>query len=424
MPERVGSRGRQVRTLKLNSGFSGVKSMNQSRLGLAVAVGLAISACYLFAGNPDPRSTSAAISPTDLRTRLGIYADDSMLGRGAGTIGNQRATQYIANEFRKLQLEPAGDSGTFFQDIKPAPTARFDVTKAPPHSARNVIAILRGSDPKLRNTFVAIGAHNDAIGLVSPEDADSVRTVNIGINRRKNELARSVTASERDSIIVAITNAWTVRVPRIDSIVNGADDDGSGTVGLLEIAEAFAKSGVRPRRSILFVSHTGEEKGLLGSRWFTDHPTVELDSIIAQINIDMIGRGGAEDISGGGPNYLQLIGARRLSTELGNLIDQVNSARSQPFKFDYTWDANGHPEKIYCRSDHANYARFGIPVAFFWTGLHADYHQVTDEIQFIDFEHMARIAGFLHDVLQRVANLDHRLRLDKPKTDPTERCVQ
>lgn len=396
--------------------------MSQSRRNFSFLAGLVISACYPFAGKPD--GTQAAISAADLRTRLGLYADDSMQGRGAGTVGNRRATQYIANEFRKLGLEPAGDSGTFFQDIYPAPTERFDITKAPPHSARNVIAILQGGDPKLRNTFVAIGAHNDAIGLVSPRDADSSRAVNLVVNRRKNELGRSVTAPERDSIIAAITKTSTVRVPRIDSIVNGADDDGSGTVGLLEIAEAFARTGVRPRRSILFVSHTGEEKGLLGSRWFTNHPTVELDSIIAQINIDMIGRGGAEDIIGGGPNYLQLIGARRLSTELGNLIEQVNSARSQPFKFDYTWDANGHPEKIYCRSDHANYARFGIPVAFFWTGLHADYHQVTDEVRFIDFDHAGRITQFLHDVVERVANLDHRLPLDKPRTDPSAPCVQ
>ncbi len=398
--------------------------MTFARRGLLLVGVTALSACYPFLGGSRPGITGAAITATDLRTRLGIYADDSMLGRGAGTIGNRRATQYIANQFAKLGLEPAGDSGTFFQNINPAPTARFDMTKAPPNSARNVVAILRGSDPKLRNTFVAVGAHNDAIGLVKPLDADSARAVNIVLNRKKNELGRSVTAPERDSIIAKVTKAWTLRTPRIDSIVNGADDDGSGTVGLLEIAEAFAKSGTRPRRSILFVSHTGEEKGLLGSRWFTDHPTVERDSIIAQINIDMIGRGGAEDINGGGPDYLQLIGARRLSTELGELIDQVNSARSQPFKFDLTWDANGHPERIYCRSDHANYARFGIPVAFFWTGLHADYHEVTDEVRFIDFEHMSRITGFLHDVVERVANLDHRLPLDKPKTDPAARCIQ
>lgn len=397
--------------------------MRQLGLMAIAIVMLGVPGCYPLAGGPGS-GTTASITEGDLRTRLGIYADDSMLGRGAGTLGNKRATQYIANEFRKLGLEPAGDSGTFFQDIHPDPTTRFDAAKIEPGTARNVIAILRGSDPVLRNTFVAVGAHNDAIGIVAPRDADSARKVNLVLNRKKNELGRSVTAAERDSIVKHVISTWGARTPRIDSIVNGADDDGSGTVGILEIAEAFAKSGSRPRRSILFVSHTGEERGLLGSRWFTDHPTVERDSIVAQINIDMIGRGGADDITGGGPNYLQLIGARRLSTELGDLIDKVNSARSQPFKFDFTWDANGHPERIYCRSDHANYARFGIPVAFFWTGLHADYHQVTDEVQFIDFEHMTRITQFVHDVVRTVAELDHRLPLDKPRTEPTARCVQ
>jgi hypothetical protein len=397
--------------------------MNQRGLMSFAVVMLGVAGCYPLAGRTGS-GTAASITERDLRTRLGVYADDSMLGRGAGTLGNKRATQYIANEFRKLGLEPAGDSGTFFQEIHPEPTARFDATKIEPGTARNVIAILRGSDPVLRNTFVAVGAHNDAIGIVPPRDADSARKVNLVLNREKNELGRSVTAAERDSIVKQVISTWGARTPRIDSIVNGADDDGSGTVGLLEIAEAFAKSGSRPRRSILFVSHTGEERGLLGSRWFTDHPTVERDSIVAQINIDMIGRGGADDITGGGPNYLQLVGARRLSTELGDLIDKVNARRSQPFKFDFTWDANGHPERIYCRSDHANYARFGIPVAFFWTGLHADYHQVTDEIQFIDFEHMTRITQFVHDVVREVAGLDHRLPLDKPRTEPTARCVQ
>ena len=141
---------------------------------------------------------------------------------------------------------------------------------------------------------------------------------------------------------------------------------------------------------MLFVWHTGEEKGLLGSRYFTDHPTVPRDSIVAQINIDMVGRGGAYgSATPGAERYLQLVGSRRLSTELGDLVETVNKTRATPFTFDYTFDANGHPDNIYCRSDHSNYARYGIPVVFFTTGLHGDYHQVTDEPQYIDYAHMA-----------------------------------
>ena len=170
------------------------------------------------------------------------------------------------------------------------------------------------------------------------------------------------------AIHVNVDSLRKVRPARRDSINNGADDDGSGSMAVLEIAQAMVAMKPHPKRSILFVWHTGEELGLLGSRWYTDHTTVPRDSIVAQLNIDMIGRGAAIDIKNGGPLYLQLIGSSRLSTELGQLIEAKNKARKQPFIFDYTFDANGHPENIYCRSDHANYARYGIPITFFTTG--------------------------------------------------------
>jgi len=211
---------------------------------------------------------------------------------------------------------------------------------------------------------------------------------------------------------------------RRDSIFNGADDDGSGTTAVLEIAEAFAGARAKPKRSLLFVWHTGEELGLYGSQYFTDHPTVARDSIVAQLNMDMVGRGRGDDENGGGPGYLQLIGTRRLSTELGDLIESVNKARKQPFTFDYQFDASGHPEQYYCRSDHYMYARYGIPIAFFTTGNHRDYHQVTDEPQYIDYDKLAHVSQFVYDIATTVANLDHRVVVDKPKPDPRGNCVQ
>jgi Zn-dependent M28 family amino/carboxypeptidase len=206
--------------------------------------------------------------------------------------------------------------------------------------------------------------------------------------------------------------------------MNGADDDGSGSVAMLEIAEAYAKGGQRPRRSTLFVWHTAEEKGLVGARYFTDNPTVPRDSIVAQINIDMIGRGATADLARGGPGYLQLLGSRRLSSELGELVETANRARRQPFTFDYSYDAEGHPEQYYCRSDHAMYARYGIPIVFFTTGSHRDYHQVTDEPQYIEYTKLTNVTQFIADVGLRVANLDHRLVVDKPKPDPQAPCRQ
>ncbi|HEX9309743.1 MAG TPA: M20/M25/M40 family metallo-hydrolase, partial [Gemmatimonadaceae bacterium] len=262
--------------------------------------------------------------------------------------------------------------------------------------ARNVIGIIPGTDPALRGEYVALGAHNDHLGIrfAGPLDHDSLRAYNIIANRIVEARTHAtpgtpgggLTAAERASIHVNVDSLHRMRPARMDSIYNGADDDGSGSVGALEIAEAFAKSGVRPRRSLIFVWHTGEEAGLLGSRYFTDNPTVPRDSIVAQLNMDMIGRGGAFDFVGGGPTYLQLVGSRRLSTELGDIVEAVNRSEPTPLSFDYSFDANGHPERIYCRCDHYEYARYGIPITFFTTGLHMDYHQLTDEPQYIDYE--------------------------------------
>jgi hypothetical protein len=303
--------------------------------------------------------------------------------------------------------------------------ARF-VATAPEAPARNVVGVVRGSDSALAHEYVALGAHNDHLGVADqPLDHDSVRVFN-GVVRPHGEddPRRPATAAEQSRIRAILDTVRRHHFPRPDSIYNGADDDGSGSVALLEIAEAVAKAATKPRRSLLFVWHVGEEEGLLGSNYFTEHPTVPRDSIVAQINVDMIGRGDAADITGGGPGYIQVIGSRRLSTELGDLVERVNTEGGFGLDFDYQYDAEGHPQQFYCRSDHYMYARFGIPIAFFSTGDHRDYHQLTDEPEYIDYPKMARITNYLHDLAVRVANLDHRLVVDKPKPDPNAPCRQ
>jgi hypothetical protein len=295
-------------------------------------------------------------------------------------------------------------------------------------SSRNVVAVLEGSDAALKGQFVAIGAHSDHVGVQRlVVDHDSLRAHNLQLERLKMALGdgKTPTPAQVAAIKTNVDSLRIIRRPRLDSISNGADDDGSGSVAVVEIAEALANAPVSPRRSVLFVWHMGEEIGLVGSDWFTRNPTVPRDSIVAQLNLDMVGRGGAADIKGGGPSYLQLVGSRRLSTELGDLVETVNRMQKRPFSFDYSFDAAGHPENIYCRSDHASYARYGIPVTFFTTGLHADYHQVTDETQYIDFPHMASVTQLVHDVAVAVGNADHRMRVDKPKpSSPTAACKQ
>ncbi|HEX2206428.1 MAG TPA: M28 family peptidase, partial [Longimicrobium sp.] len=195
---------------------------------------------------------------------------------------------------------------------------------------------------------------------------------------------------------------------------------------MLEIAERMAtlEGSQRPARSVLFVWHTAEEKGLLGSEQFTREPTVPRDAIVAQLNIDMIGRGAAGDLANGGPGYLELVGSRRLSTELGDLVEEVNRTGNHGFTFDYSMDANGHPQNIYCRSDHWNYARYGIPVTFFTTGGHSDYHMLTDEPQYIEYDKLARVAGLIGSVAETIANRDARPLVDKPVVGPNGECRQ
>lgn len=537
-------------------------------------------------------STSAAITAADLRHRLFIYADDSMMGRKAGTEGNMKATTYIANELRRMGMQPGGENGTYFQNvpllhlqaswtksitvdgrnfmptkdyigrtaktfnnvqaiyggvfgeasmITPEAAAgkvvvlsvpkdamgkpKWSGTRQPSSSrysrahavaivgmdgmapsdwiplmeeggdvlndpadpadlsqlsmglgflyvtnamaeammggslatmapgtpgrmigggmgydttrviARNVIGIIPGSDEKLKGQYVAMGAHNDHVGMTAAKaDHDSVKAFNmVALPQGADSVPREMTPARIAQFRKTFDSLKLVQKTHVDSVFNGADDDGSGTVSVLEIAEAFQKAATRPKRSMIFVWHTGEELGLFGSQYFTDHPTVPRDSIVAQLNMDMVGRGGADNVVGidkdrkelrGGPDYVQLVGSRRLSTELGDLIEDVNTKQGKPLKFDYAIDANGHPSNIYCRSDHYSYARYGIPITFFTTGGHSDYHQLTDEPQYIEYDHMARVAMLVHDAALRVANLDHRIVVDKPKPDPRRPCVQ
>lgn len=264
-----------------------------------IAAALVVAGCARTNAAPTPGATSAAITPNDLRVRLFAFAADSMMGREAGTIWNVKATDYVASEFAKFGLRPAGDSGTFFQIV---PNVRGN-TAVPRGPARNVIAIFPGSDPALRGEYVAITAHNDHIGFTrNSVDHDSLHIFNSVVRPMgADSRMRAPTPEEWTRIRRMIDSVRALRPPRRDSIRNGADDDGSGTIALIEIAEALARGNVKPRRSILLVSHTAEEAGLIGSEWFTDHPTVPIHSIVAEFDVDMIGRGAAADIAGGGP---------------------------------------------------------------------------------------------------------------------------
>ncbi len=275
-------------------------------------------------------------------------------------------------------------------------------------AARNVIAVLPGADPTRTAEYVLVSAHNDHNGVNAVAvDHDSLRAVNT-VTRRQgaNDPACRPTTVQQHAIDSLITRARSIRPPRRDSIMNGADDDGSGTAVLLEIAERFATE--KPARSIIFISHTGEESGLLGSKWFTDHPTVPLASIVAAHNMDMVGKGRVSEVKFGGPASVQTLGARRYSREFGDIIDSVNATRAETMAIDKTWDVLANPMNRFCRSDQVNYVHHNVPVTYFSLGYAQDYHQVTDEAEYIDYDHAARLGRFVHDVMLAIANRKSR----------------
>jgi hypothetical protein len=243
--------------------------------------------------------------------------------------------------------------------------------------ARNVVAIVPGSDAKLKNEYVAYGAHIDHIG-VNPTGSG-------------------------------------------DRINNGADDDGSGTVSILEIAHAYL-TGPRPKRSSLFVWHIGEEKGLWGSDYYTTYPTVDMKSIVAQLNIDMIGRSrpvGDTNPANNvltGPDEIYVVGSTKMSTDLQKLSERVNAGFLN-IKFNYKYDDPKDTENIFYRSDHFNYARKGVPIIFYFDGVHQDYHQVSDEVSKIDFRKMSRVARTVYATGWELANGKGRPVVDKPLKD-------
>ncbi|PYR72039.1 MAG: hypothetical protein DMF86_24675, partial [Acidobacteria bacterium] len=253
---------------------------------------------------------------------------------------------------------------------------------------RNVVGIVEGSDPKLKDTFVLFGAHYDHIGYQQfPPQAGRGGGGFVG-----GGAPGGCVGQTRDT-------------PRPDDIVNnGADDDGSGTAALMALAKAFAQ-GPKPKRSLMFVWHAGEEAGLLGSRYMADFPEIPLDKVAAQLNIDMIGRNRCDDPKE--ENIVYVVGSDRISTELHNLDEDANASLSKPMTLDYEMNDPADPESIYTRSDHYSYASKGIPIIFYTTGLHRDYHYLTDEVSKIDFPKMAHIAQLVYATGTRVANLDH-----------------
>lgn len=348
-------------------------------------------------------STTSTTIRAAFATRMGLEPGASAATRPelpAAIITGSVADRLFGKPAAELNV---GDVG------RPVTGAWSDAWRRGTVAARNVIAILPGSDLARASEYVLVGAHNDHTGLAtSAVDHDSLRAVNTVTRRQgSNDPACIPTADQQHRIDSTIARARSIRPPRRDSISNGADDDGSGSMLMLEIAERFARE--KPARSIIFISHQGEEGGLRGSRWFVDHPTVPLENVVAAHNMDMVGKGRVTEVKYGGPASVQMLGARRLSREFGDVIDSVNAVRAETMAIDKSWDVTANPMRRFCRSDQVNYVRKNVPVVYISLGYTQDYHQVTDEPQYIDYEHSARLGRFVYDVMWALT-----VRKDRP----------
>lgn len=302
------------------------------------------------------------INKEDLSKHLHIIASDEMEGRDTGSKGQKKAGEYIVNYYSNLGVKFPKGASSYYQKV-PAEFMTKAFSNKKTEDSENIWAYIPGSE--YPNEIVVISAHYDHVGT-------------------KN-----------------------------DEIYNGADDDGSGTVALLEMAQAFmaAKNeGKGPKRSILFLHVTAEEKGLHGSRYYVENPMFPLKNTVVNINIDMIGRVDPAHIEN--PNYIYVIGSDRLSSELHAINEEMN-AKHVNLNLDYKYNDRKDPERIYFRSDHYNFAKNGVPAIFFFNGVHEDYHKPSDTPDKINYELLTKRAQLAFADAWEIANRDTRILVDK-----------
>lgn len=299
---------------------------------------------------------AASITAKELKENLYVYASDYFQGRETGTIGQRRAVDFLQNFYSTQGIEQAKGTDNYTQPMK------LNI-KGIEVETENVAAIIKGS--KFPEEYIVISSHLDHIGIKNGE------------------------------------------------INNGADDDGSGTVALLEIAEAFkmaADTGQGPKRSLIFLHVTGEEKGLLGSKYYANNPLYSLAQTMTNLNVDMIGRTDPKR-EDNDPNYIYLIGADRLSQDLHDISEAANTKYTQ-LKLDYTFNDEKDPNRFYYRSDHYNFAKNNIPVIFYFSGTHDDYHKPGDTPDKIMYDLLAKRTKLIFYTAWELANRTDKIRLN------------
>ena len=311
--------------------------------------------------NGNPTKYINTITSKDLIKHLTLVASDDMQGRETGSKGQKKAGEYLINQYESNAISFPKGATDFYQKI---PAAFLNAKRNDNLlDSENIWAYIEGSEKP--DEIIVISAHYDHVGIKDGE------------------------------------------------VYNGADDDGSGTVALLEIAQAFEiakKEGHGPKRSILFLHMTGEEHGLLGSSYYSEHPLFPMAKTITDINIDMIGR--HDEFHNDSSNYVYLIGSDYLSTDLYNICEAANKNYVN-LSLDYKFNDKADPNRFYYRSDHYNFAKNGIPSVFLFSGVHADYHKPTDEVDKIEFEALKKRTQLAFSIAWELANRDNRPVVDK-----------
>lgn len=305
---------------------------------------------------------ASTITAKDLGAHLFTYASDDFEGRNTGEPGQKKAVEYLKDFYIAQGIKSPMGNNDYFQEV-PEEWLANNSRRGKLKASENVLAFIEGSEKP--EEIIVISAHLDHVGVNNGE------------------------------------------------IYNGADDDGSGTVALLEIAEAFkmaADAGKGPKRSILFLHVTGEEKGLLGSKYYTQNPTFPLANTVCNLNIDMIGRIDARHKED--PNYVYLIGSDKLSTELHTLSENINK-KYMNINLDYKYNDENDPNRFYYRSDHYNFAKNNVPIIFYFNGTHVDYHQPTDTPDKINYELLENRAKLVFHTAWEIANKETRIIADK-----------
>ena len=339
--------------------------MNKKLLSLFVITLITINFSFAFQTSK-AKKFAKTITEKELSEHLYIYASDEFEGRDTGAPGQKKAVEYIRNYYKSIGVEPGDLEGDYFQEMTLTMRGRRG-QKPKTVETENVIAIIKGSEKP--DEYVVITAHLDHVGVTDGE------------------------------------------------IYNGADDDGSGTVALLEIAEAFKKAadkGKGPKRSIVFLHVTGEEKGLLGSKYYSENPIYPLEDTVVNLNLDMIGR---IDPTRKKKNrdYIYIIGSDHDSKDLHNVSEQTNDETIN-LDLDYRYNDKDDPNRFYYRSDHYNFAKNGIPIIFYFSGTHEDYHMPTDDPDKIEYDLLESRSKLIFYTAWNIANRDQRIVVD-PKPE-------